>query len=592
MFDDLNKDIAHMKASWQFGQWVVKTWRKRAERKRLEREIGHTRQTGLPPPETELGRKAREAMEAQERKLVTPPPIHGSARWATVTDAAALVGRKPGRELLLGYLMDGDGDTGTPIVARYPGHLLTVAGTGQGKSATQIVANLMTYTGSVVVIDPKGELYDLTASCRRQLGKVYRLAPLAREGEHTDRYNPLDELGPLRERGQRARALAEMLVVRQGLKGAAAASFWENEAINLLTTVILLVLDQTEAPEDRDNRTLAEVRHLLSLPLLGDRSERDPNTHYFEDTLRAAAAECSSPRLAEQCLSFANYEPKLLSGFISELNSNLAFFDGHDGFADVTSRSDFRFSDLASESVTVYLTIPLKHMATSFRFLRAMVGQAFAALEEQREAQEASVLFILDEFPAMRDMDFMRDAVAQMRSAGAWFWFFVQDVAQLEAVYGRASSVFLSQTDYQVFFGAVNDPNTKKHVSTTLGVSTFAYRDPSVSWSHSIGANTGEPDSPWSATANDGKNLGQGVNVNNPVMLAPVPLLTPFDVGTFLGTCRQGETHPSTAIVFAKSAGGYPIKIRRMHWRALVNAMPGLLPASEGATAPARPVRR
>lgn len=103
----------------------------------------------------------------------------------------------------------------------------------------------------------------------------------------------------------------------------------------------------------------------------------------------------------------------------------------------MTGASDFLFRDLADAScgaTTVYLTIPLKEMHISFRFLRAMIGCAFAALEEQRDAEDASVLFVLDEFAALRDMTFMRDAVAQMRSSGAWFWFFVQDVTQLEAV--------------------------------------------------------------------------------------------------------------------------------------------------------------
>ena len=92
-----------------------------------------------------------------------------------------------GRGLYLGELMDGSRGTGLSLVARYPGHLLTVAPTGQGKSATQIVENLRRYTGSVVVLDPKGELYDLTARHRRRMGKVYRLAPFAQPGEATQR---------------------------------------------------------------------------------------------------------------------------------------------------------------------------------------------------------------------------------------------------------------------------------------------------------------------------------------------------------------------------------------------------------------------
>lgn len=580
---DLNDSLNAMKTGWRIGQWLVEGWRKRAERKRVEREIRHTQRTGLPSPDTAVGRKAREVAQAEQDKLKAPPPVHGTARWGTVADAPSMVGVQPGRELFLGFLMENGCDTRTPLVARYPGHLLTVAGTGQGKSATQIVFNLLTYTGSVVVVDPKGELYDLTAERRRQFGKVFRLAPLARSGEPpSDRYNPLDELGDARELGNRARRLAEMLMVRQGDKGAAEAAYFENEAINLLTAIIMGVVEITEAPESRAQRTLAEVRRICSLPLLGDRDSRDDKAEYFEDVLQLFAHTGKSRLVRQQCASFAGYTAKQLASFISEINSNLAFFDGHLGFEEATAASDFRFEDLAKEPTTVYLTIPLKDMGTSFRFLRAMIGQAFTALEEQRDAREASVLFILDEFPALKDMPFMREAVAQMRSAGAWFWFFVQDVAQLEAVYGRWADVFLSQTDYQIFFGAVNDGKTKKHISTTLGVGTYAYRDAQLNWGYTVGENTSSNSGPMQpGNQGDGRNVGQSININTPVVLAPKPLLTPFEVGTFLGERRAGETHASTSIIFAKPAGGYPLMARRVHWRAMFPAAPPAMSAAE-----------
>lgn len=577
-----NDSFDGWKVGWQLGQWIVKTMQQRAERKRTEREIRHTRETGLPGPDTAIGRKARQVAEAEEAMLRSPPPIHGTARWGALDDARDMIGVRPGRELFLGFLMQDDGSSGVPLVARYPGHLLTVAGTGQGKSATQIVFNLLTYTGSVVVIDPKGELYDLTAERRRQFGKVVRLAPLARPGEPpSDRYNPLNELGDAREIGNRARRLAEMLIVRQGDKGAAEAAFFESEAINLLTVIIIGVCEMADKYNSPQDRTLAEVRRICSLPLLGDvRSTSDDadkgqgnDTTYLQDVLKMFAADGTNLLLRQQAGSFAAYERKFLAAFVSEINSNLAFFDGHAGFAEATSASDFRFADLAHEPTTVYLTIPLKDIGTSYRYLRAMVGQAFTALEEQREAREASVLFILDEFPALRDMTFMRDAVAQMRSAGAWFWFFVQDLAQLKAVYGNWAEVFLSQTDYQIFFGAVNDAHTKKYISSNLGVGTVAYRNENLSWSHNVGVNGNESMGPMQpGNQSDGRNVGQSVNINAPVQISARALLTPNEVGTFLGQRLPGETHPSSSIIFAKLANGHALRARRVHWRQMFPA--------------------
>lgn len=559
-------------ACMAFGWWIGTSRRRNRMRRQTRREIDHSLETGLPSPQTTMGRKAREIAAAEAEKLVSPPPVHGSARWADRFDAEALldpawrIGR-PSDGLWLGELIDNDRDTGLPLVARYPGHILSVAGTGQGKSATQIVANLLSYKGSVVVLDPKGELYEETAEARRAFGPVWRVAPFGPVGE-SDSYNPLEELGDPRERGARARQLAEMLIVRTGEKGAANAEYFENEAINLLTALILFVVEITEQSA-RHKRNLGEVVRLCSLPLLGARKERDPTVkEYLEDVLKLMAEIGKSPMVRRQGALFSGYEPKQLTTFVSEINSNLAFFSDHPGFAEVTGKSDFRFADLAQKTSTVYLTIPLEEMATSFRFLRALIGCAFRALKQQREAKQASLLFILDEFPALKDMPFMRNAVAQMRSSGAWFWFFVQDVAQLEGVYREWSNIFLSQTDHQVFFGATLDQATKTHISTSLGVTTFPYRDPSVSWSHSVGINDSDNAHPTQLPGSGaGRNVGQSVNIGQPVVLAPRALLTPFEVGTYLSTIAPGERHASTTIIFSKMAGGFPVKARRRHWR-------------------------
>lgn len=559
--------------------WIGSAGRRKRARQQTTREVDHTLQTGLPAPESAVGRKAREVAEAQANKLEAPPPIHGSARWATAEDAATLLdgnglaGMTGSDGLTVGYFDDLPTEPGIPLVARYPGHLLTVAGTGQGKSATQIVANLHTYRGSTVVIDPKGELYRLTAEHRRQYGEVFRLAPFATETDPPNqRYNPLAELGGVRERPARARQLAEMFIVRQGDKGAAEAAFFENEAINLLTLLILGAVELSELVKAPERATLSEVRHNCSLPILGSRDRDKTVPAYFEDMLRLYAERGQSELVRRQARSFIGREQKLLSSFLSEINSNLAFFDGHPGFGEVSAASDFRFGDLASTPATVYLTVPLKETHTSFRYLRAMIGCAFAALEEQAEAEQASVLFILDEFPALRDMPFMRDAVAQMRSSGAWFWFFVQDVAQLEAVYGPWANVFLSQTDHQIYFGATQDKRTTRHIAESLGTGTFAYRDPDVTWSHSIGVNDSASYTPVQVGGSGhGRNVGQSINITEPVRLVPKPLMTPFEVGTYLSHRAPGESHPTNALILSKQAGGFPIKARRRHWREVVD---------------------
>ena len=51
------------------------------------------------------------------------------------------------------------------------GGLVTIAGTGAGKGVSQVIPAQLTWRGSVVVNDPKGELYAITARCRREMGQ-------------------------------------------------------------------------------------------------------------------------------------------------------------------------------------------------------------------------------------------------------------------------------------------------------------------------------------------------------------------------------------------------------------------------------------
>ena len=179
-------------------------------------------------------------------------------------------------------------------------------------------------------------------------------------------------------------------MVRQGQKGAAEATFFENEAINLLTAIIMFVVEITGHPGHAlPPHPVRGPAHLHACRCWAHARSGKPNVReYIEDVFIGDGDQIHAwSRCAGRAACSGATSPKLLGSFLSEINSNLAFWDGHPGFAEVTATSDFRFADLERETVTVYLTIPFKDMPTSYRFLRAMIGLAFAALEEKQDAK-------------------------------------------------------------------------------------------------------------------------------------------------------------------------------------------------------------
>ena len=198
-------------------------------------------------------------------RRVAPSTSHGSARWGSGAELRRPTGLLLGRPI--SDAIAGSSKNGTrPSFLRYAGegHLLTVAPTRSGKGVGCVIPNLLTYPGSVLVTDPKGENYAVTARARRSLGQVvHALDPFDAVGG-TAALNPLDLIdAESPDALDDARLIADMLVVADSTTGGE-HTFWNEEARGLLTGFVLHVA----ASSPPELRTLAYVRELLTLPPL------------------------------------------------------------------------------------------------------------------------------------------------------------------------------------------------------------------------------------------------------------------------------------------------------------------------------------
>ncbi len=152
-----------------------------------------------------------------------------------------LLGRSQGR--LLGYNDDR--------------HATTLAGARGGKSSTVLIPNLKRYPGSMVVLDPKGELTRACAEARRKMGqRVYVLDPFGETGEVSASHNPFAELGS----GKRNHIPADASQVADALiVGNPRDPHWTDAAKNLTRGLVLYRL-----ATNPKGATLREVRRLLN----------------------------------------------------------------------------------------------------------------------------------------------------------------------------------------------------------------------------------------------------------------------------------------------------------------------------------------
>jgi type IV secretion system protein VirD4 len=381
------------------------------------------------------------------RRRQRPPPSdsHGSAHWG----AGEVLRRDQG--LLLGR----DG----PQLLRFAGegHVLTVAPTRAGKGVSAVIPSLLDYRGAVLVTDPKGENYAVTARWREEtLGHtVHAFDPFDVAGGKAT-YNPLDLIDAASaEAVDDARLLADMLVLAGAREGEQA--FWNEEARGVLTGLILHVAANAPA----EMRTLTHVRELLTAP-------PEPFADLLKEMQASQAVDGLVARAAARLLQKA---PKERSGVISTAQSHTHFLDSP-RMAEVLKRSTVDFSQLKRQPMSVYLILPTDRIDAYARWLRLLIACALRATARTAGQPKERVLVLLDEFAHLGRMHPVQRDIGLAGGFGVTFWLIVQDLSQLKSTYGETWPTFLANVDVLQAFG-INDWDTAEYLSKMTGESTI-----------------------------------------------------------------------------------------------------------------------
>ena len=336
-------------------------------------------------------------------------------------------------------------------------HLLTVAPTRSGKGTTAIIPNLLTYEGSVLVIDPKGENALITAKRRKDMGQqVFIVDPwgIANDTDFkTARFNPLDWLvkGDV-DITENAMLLADALIVKEGNGD----QFWVEEAKALLQGLILYVA--TEESEE-GQRHLGRVRDLLLL-------DGEDMPELFQRMANSAHHIVAST--GARCLQ---KEEKLLANVVASAQAQTHFLDSA-RIRESLSTSDFKFEDLKTSKVSIFLVLPSDRLHAFSRWLRLLIQQAITVNARNIELKpEKPVLFLLDEMPALGRLAMVEQAYGLMAGFGIQLWGIVQDLSQLKKIYGDGWETFIGNSGIIQYFGS-RDRITADYFSALCGVST------------------------------------------------------------------------------------------------------------------------
>jgi type IV secretion system protein VirD4 len=390
---------------------------------------------------------AMSVWRAREVKRVT---TYGSARWAETQEV-----RKAG-------LLSHDGALlgqwrGQYLHHEGPEHVLCFAPTRSGKGVGLVVPTLLTWSGSAIVHDIKGENCTLTAGWRARFGRVLLFDPT---NVQSSAYNPLLEVRRGEWEVRDVRNIADVLVDPEG--ALERRNHWEKTSHSLLVGAILHVLYA------EPDKTLAGVANFLSDP-------RRP----IETTLRAMMTTPHlgergvHPVIASSARELLNKSDNERSGVLSTAMSFLGLYRDP-VVAKVTRRCDWRIRDLVEgvASATLYLVVPPSDISRTKPLVRLILNQIGRRLTEELEPKRRRhrLLLMLDEFPALGRLDFFESALAFMAGYGLKSFLIAQSLNQIEKAYGQNNSI-LDNCHVRVSF-ATNDERTAKRVSDALGTAT------------------------------------------------------------------------------------------------------------------------
>lgn len=375
---------------------------------------------------------------------------YGSARWAE------------DKEIRTAGLLGPDG----VVLGRYerdylrhdgPEHVLCFAPTRSGKGVGLVVPTLLTWPGSCIVHDIKGENWTLTAGFRAKHGRVLLFDPT---NAKSSAYNPLLEVRQGEWEVRDVQNIADILVDPEGSLDK--RNHWEKTSHSLLVGAILHVL---YAEEDK---TLAGVANFLSDP----RRPVEATLRAMMDTPHVGEVGVH-PVIASSARELLNKSENERSGVLSTAMSFLGLYRDP-VVARVTARCDWRIADLVGsrQPVSLYLVVPPSDINRTKPLIRLILNQIGRRLTEElhTSGKRHRLLLMLDEFPALGRLDFFESALAFMAGYGLKSFLIAQSLNQIERAYGPNNAI-LDNCHVRVAF-ATNDERTAKRISDALGTAT------------------------------------------------------------------------------------------------------------------------
>ena len=316
-------------------------------------------------------------------------------------------------------------------------HNLIIGSTGSGKTQTVIfpmVHTLSKHNESMIITDPKGEIYEKTSEMLRKKG--YNIVLLNfRSPAQGNAWNPLTLPYRLWKEGNQDKAiellddLALNILYDESNKNA--DPFWEKTSADYFSGLALGLFEDAKEEEININS--------ISLMTTVGEDKFGGSTYikeYFntKDPTGAAYINASSTILA----------PSDTKGsIIAVFKQKIKLFASRVNLSEMLSHSDFSIQDIGLKKTAVFIVIQ-DEKKTYHSLATILVKQIYETLIDVAQSHGGKLPirtnFLLDEFANMPPLKDVTTMITAARSRAMRFTLIIQNFAQLNEVYGEQNA--------------------------------------------------------------------------------------------------------------------------------------------------------
>lgn len=311
-------------------------------------------------------------------------------------------------------------------------HNLVIGATGSGKSQTVVepMVELLIKKGeSMIITDPKGELYKAASNYMRERGYNVILLNF-REPQNGNAWNPLTLPYQYYIDGNKDKStellddVALNILYDPNNKG---EPFWEKSAADYFSGLALGLFE--DAKEEEIN--LNSINYMSTIG-----EEKFAASNYIKEYFTMKGESSNAYVFASNTI---NAPADTKGGILSVFRQKIRLFASRENLSEMLAYSDFDMRNIGKQKTAVFIVIH-DEKTTYHGLATIFIKQCYESLIDVAQNNGGKLPyrtnFILDEFANMPPLKDVTTMVTAARSRDIRFTFIIQNFAQLKSVYG------------------------------------------------------------------------------------------------------------------------------------------------------------